>query len=188
MATIYEAKTNVHIPALKCSYQKGTRFTLDNDKIVIGDNEFPVCNEFKILIKCGSIKELTEKEASKPEKVSTPNVIKVPERQKMKVEMAENLTKPLTSETQEEEKEIVESFNTDQEDTKTIRGMKVVNENTSKIKTETEKTPKKEIDPEQTAKIEATKKARIAAAEKARAALAAQKAKAKENVETQEQK
>ena len=59
MKKVFEAQANIHIPALKCSYQKGTRFTVEGDLIIVGDAETPMTNDFKILIKHGLLKELT---------------------------------------------------------------------------------------------------------------------------------
>lgn len=191
MTKIYEAKNNVHIPALKCSYQKGTRFNFYDDKIIVGDQEFSLCNDFKLLIKCGMLKELSEKEAMRPEKISVPKVIKIPERKSMKVEMAEDLSKPIVAETQEEEKKVIEAMDSNSPEEESIRGMKIVKENSSEIKTTEERTPKKEISPEKAAKVEATRQARLAALEKARAAATAKReaekaAKAQSTSETQE--
>lgn len=191
MQVTYEAKINVHVPDLKCSYQKGTRFLLQGEKIIVGDREAPLSNDFKILIKCGSLKELSEKETMKPEKVSAPKTIKIPERKSLKVVMAQDLSKPLVAETQEEEKRVIEAMDSNSPEEKSIRGMKIVKENSSEIKTMEERTPKKEISPEKAAKVEATRQARLAALEKARAAATAKReaekaAKAQSTSETQE--
>lgn len=191
MQVTYEAKINVHVPDLKCSYQKGTRFLLQGEKIIVGDREAPLSNDFKILIKCGSLKELSEKEAMKPEKVSAPKTIKIPERKSLKVVMAQDLSKPLVAETQEEEKRVIEAMDSNSPEEKSIRGMKIVKENSSEIKTMEERTPKKEISPEKAAKVEATRQARLAALEKARAAATAKREaekaeKAQSTSETQE--
>lgn len=179
MSTTYEAVANVHIPALKCSYQKGSRFVIDEqNNITVGDNVFTMNNTIKILIKHGILKALSEEEAKTPEKIAELNVIKTPERQKMRVEMAQDLSKPITSSNQMEEKRVIESV--DNPDGKTVRGMDVVFNNGSPIKNSEERAKQKEISPEKAAQMEATKKARIEALEKARAAAAAKREAEKE--------
>ena len=172
MSKTYETRANVHVPALKCSYPAGTRFVVKGEIVTIGDQEFEITNEFKLLIRHGIIRELTAEESKSPENVSEPKTMKAPERKKMPVVMEDKTIIPLTThlskktKESEDERIIKESNNADEG--KTVRGMKVLSENSipiKKLSSEKEETSsKKELTEEQKADIEARKNARIASA------------------------
>lgn len=172
MSKTYETRANVHVPALKCSYPAGTRFTVNGETVSIGDQEFEMTNEFKLLIRHGIIRELTIKESKTPENIPEPKTLKAPERKKMPVVMEDKTVTPLVTHLSKKAKEsederIIEESNKADEG-KTVRGMKVLSENSMPIKklsSEKEETSsKKELTEEQKADIEARKNARIASA------------------------
>ena len=185
MSKTYETRANVHVPALKCSYPAGTRFTVNGEIVYIGDQEFEMTNEFKLLIRHGIIRELTAKESKIPENVAEPKTLKAPERKKMPVLMEDKTITPLethlTKKAKESEDERIINENNEGDEGKTVRGMKVLSENSMPIKKtseeENKETPsKKEISENQKADIEARKNARIASAN---AAIKASENKAK---------
>lgn len=179
---IYEATANVHVPLLKHTCPIGTRFTVDGNKLVIGDDEYSIDHDFKMLIKCGLIKELSEQEAATPENVVVPKTMKSAERQKMAVTIAEDLTKPIERRIQEDDKPVAEVQTTPTNTA--VRGMKVNVQNGIDLKADVPTAPKKELTPEQEAKLEATKQARIAGLAKAREVAKANREAAKANETT----
>lgn len=185
MSKTYETRANVHVPALKCSYPAGTRFVVKGEIVTIGDQEFEITSEFKLLIRHGIIRELTAEESKSPENVSEPKTLKAPERKKMPVVMEDKTIIPLethlSKKAKESEDERIIKESNEADEGKTVRGMKVLSENSMPIKKlsseESEKTSsKKELSESQKADIEARKNARVAAAN---AAIKANETKAK---------
>ena len=184
MSKTYETRANVHVPALKCSYPAGTRFVVKGELVTIGDQEFEITNEFKLLIRHGIIRELTAEESKSPENVSEPKTLKAPERKKMPVVMEDKTIIPLethlSKKAKESEDERIIKESNEADEGKTVRGMKVLSENSipiKKLSSEKEETSsKKELTEEQKADIEARKNARIASAN---AAIKANEGKAK---------
>lgn len=184
MSKTYETRANVHVPALKCSYPAGTRFVVKGEIVTIGDQEFEITNEFKLLIRHGIIRELTAEESKSPENVSEPKTLKTPERKKMPVVMEDKTIIPLethlSKKAKESEDERIIKESNEADEGKTVRGMKVLSENSMPIKKlsskKEETSSKKELTEEQKADIEARKNARVAAAN---AAIKANETKAK---------
>ena len=184
MSKTYETRANVHVPALKCSYPAGTRFVVKGEIVTIGDQEFEITNEFKLLIRHGIIRELTSEESKSPENVSEPKTLKAPERKKMPVVMEDKTIIPLethlSKKAKESEDERIIKESNEADEGKTVRGMKVLSENSMPIKKlsskKEETSSKKELTEEQKADIEARKNARVAAAN---AAIKANETKAK---------
>lgn len=184
MSKTYETRANVHVPALKCSYPAGTRFVVKGEIVTIGDQEFEITNEFKLLIRHGIIRELTAEESKSPENVSEPKTLKAPERKKMPVVMEDKTIIPLethlSKKAKESEDERIIKESNEADEGKTVRGMKVLSENSMPIKKlsskKEETSSKKELTEEQKADIEARKNARIASAN---AAIKANEGKAK---------
>ena len=184
MSKTYETRANVHVPALKCSYPAGTRFVVKGEIVAIGDQEFEITNEFKLLIRHGIIRELTAEESKSPENVSEPKTLKAPERKKMPVVMEDKTIIPLethlSKKAKESEDERIIKESNEADEGKTVRGMKVLSENSMPIKKlsskKEETSSKKELTEEQKADIEARKNARVAAAN---AAIKANETKAK---------
>ena len=177
MSKTYETRANVHVPALKCSYPAGTRFVVKGEIVTIGDQEFEITSEFKLLIRHGIIRELTAEESKSPENVSEPKTLKAPERKKMPVVMEDKTIIPLethlSKKAKESEDERIIKESNEADEGKTVRGMKVLSENSIPIK---KLSSKKELTEEQKADIEARKNARVAAAN---AAIKANETKAK---------
>ena len=167
MSKTYETRANVHVPALKCSYPAGTRFIVKGETVTIGDQEFEITNEFKLLIRHGIIRELTAEESKSPENVSEPKTMKTPERKKMPVQMEDKTITPLkthlSKKFKESEDERIIKESNESDEGKTVRGMKVLSENSMPIKKlsneeNKEKSSKKELSESQKADIEARKK------------------------------
>lgn len=183
---VFEATTNVHVPSLKCSYFSGTRFYVKNNTVSTGMQETPLSNDFLVLVRNGIMKELTETEAAKPEKVVEPKVIKMPERKKMRVEIQDTQITSIADKIQKVRKAPVQGVDaTDEvsaevEQPRTVRGMKVITTETTDLKKpEDTQSKAKEISPEKLARIEAIKKARLEAVKKAQQARKANAAKAR---------
>ena len=126
MKKVYESTGNIHIPELKCSAHKGTRMIVDGDSFTMNGLTVPLPQDFQILLKYNLVHELSEKEIELPEKIEEPAVSRSTERQKMKVEIAEDNKVQIKS-TKPEKKEMAdEDENEEKSSQNTIRGMSVI--------------------------------------------------------------
>ena len=135
MKKVYESTGNVHIPELKCAASKGTRVTVCDDMFTLNGVTIPVPYNFQLLLKHGLFKELTEEEAEAPEVIEEPKVLQHAERQKMKVEYAEENKIPIVvaAKTPKEDEAVQESEVKSTDDKNIIRGMKVVQDESMPI-------------------------------------------------------
>lgn len=166
MGKIYEATANVHIPELKCSYQKGTRFVVNENSFEVNEQKAEISGDFMLLVRHGLLKELSEEESKRPEQIAEQKIRKSAERKKMPVTMDTSTSTELPKKVTKDPgipfkgTEISESATdkSSQAGENTVRGMQVINVDATPIEN---RTAKKEISKEKQAEIDAVKSARI---------------------------
>lgn len=166
MSKIYEATANVHIPELKCSYQKGTRFVVNENSFEVNEQKAEISGDFMLLVRHGLLKELSEEESKRPEQIAEQKIRKSAERKKMPVTMDTSTSTELPKKVAKDPgipfkgTEISESETdkSSQAGENTVRGMQVINVDATPIEN---RTAKKEISKEKQAEIDAVKSARI---------------------------
>ena len=128
MKKVYEATGNIHIPELKCSANKGTRVEICDEMFTMNGTTIPTPYNFQLLLKHGLFKELSEKEAETPEVVEVPQTVKHEERQKMRIEYADENKIPIVAigSMKNEDDQIQESDIKLIDEKGSVRGMKVI--------------------------------------------------------------
>lgn len=174
MKKVYESTGNVHIPELKCAAPKGARVTVYDDMFTLNGVTIPVPYNFQLLLKHGLFKELTEEEAEAPEVIEEPKVLQRAERQKMKVEYAEENKIPIVvaAKTPKEDEVVQEAEVKSVDDKNMIRGMKVFQDESMPITKPLVRTSEK-ADEKVEAKAEAPVKAKQKPVDPKRAEAAA---------------
>lgn len=164
MMEVYEATTNLHIPALKCTCQTGYRFYKDGNTIKTDDREFPFDSCFALFVKHGMLKKLTAEEANKAEKRVVRPTVPVMEREKMPVveELEDTFEiKRKVAPIPEISKEVPNSVGEDAEVVRNVRGMKVIEQKSRKIGSSAKPVDEKEAAAKKEKKAKAAKKAEV---------------------------
>lgn len=141
MREVYETTGNVHFPELKCQLPKGTRMYAEDGKVTVNERTVDQTENFQIMVRYNLVRKLTEEEEQLPEKVEAPKVLVREERKKMRIEQEEDNIVPIVGRFSSEsgkgggvlEHEADEELKEEVEGEGTVRGMKVIYEDSTPI-------------------------------------------------------